>query len=64
MYVAWGTSLVIWLHTNPYVRSHRYLLQLHHVHGGLLGGVDHPHPQLSSQERRHSRDVAMGKDYL
>lgn len=38
-----------------------HLLQLHHVHGGIVGGLDHPHPELPPPQRWHSRDVRMGK---
>lgn len=40
----------------------RNLFQLHHVHGGVFGSVDDPHPELPSQECRHPRNVRMGKE--
>ena len=39
----------------------RNLLQLHHVHGGQLGGDDHHGPQLSPQAGRHPRDAGLGE---
>ena len=39
----------------------RDLLQLHHVHGGLQRGHNHPRPQLPPQAAGHSRDAGMGK---
>jgi hypothetical protein len=39
----------------------RDLLQLHHVHGGLLCRPHSRGSQLSPSDCRHSRDAAVGK---
>ncbi|GLH06987.1 Nicotinic acetylcholine receptor a6 subunit isoform XXII [Gryllus bimaculatus] len=42
----------------------RHLLQLHHVHGGLVGGADCGGAQLPPPHRRHSRDAAIKSVFL
>jgi len=39
----------------------RNLLQLHHVHGGIICRVDNSYTQLSSQKCWYAWNVAMGK---
>lgn len=41
--------------------SHRHLLQLHHVYGGLLSCDNHHDPQLSPQIGRHAWNATMGE---
>ncbi len=40
----------------------RHLLQLHHVHGGLLGGYHHHDTQLPPPAGGHARDAKLGPD--
>lgn len=40
--------------------SHRYLLQLHYVHGGFVGGTHSGGAQLPSSNSRHPYNGTMG----
>ena len=42
----------------------RNLLQLHHVHGGELGGDHHHGPQLSSPDGGHTQHARLGQESL
>lgn len=40
----------------------RYILQLHHVHGGFIGGADRGGIELSSSDGRHPRNASLGTE--
>lgn len=46
---------------SPLFLWHRYILQLYHVHGSLLRGLNDFNLELSSSLGRHSWDVQLGK---